>query len=262
MLYSGIFSDPYGVEDLVLVYLQAVQGYVVIPSSRESGKPATEFTLISRRKDRHGQVARVQVKTGQQPVDLSELADALEADEHGFADSTAGEYARKDHPRITKLADAELLKFVRSNPKLLPTWVRKCLVRHGKTSRRVREMSRSNGPTQAARSRGSLLGLAIGDALGTTIEFSVPGRFEPVTDIVGGGSFALDPGQWTDDTSMALCLAESIIETGWDPVDQLERYLRWMRDGHLSSTGRCFGIGQTVLRALGQFQKTREPWSG
>lgn len=123
-------------------------------------------------------------------------------------------------------------------------------------------MSRSNGPTQAARSRGSLLGLAIGDALGTTIEFSVPGRFEPVTDIVGGGSFALDPGQWTDDTSMALCLAESIIETGWDPVDQLERYLRWMRDGHLSSTGRCFGIGQTVLRALGQFQKTREPWSG
>ncbi len=123
-------------------------------------------------------------------------------------------------------------------------------------------MSPGDGPTQAARSRGSLLGLAVGDALGTTLEFSVPGRFEPVTDMVGGGPFLLDPGQWTDDTSMALCLAESIIETGWDPVDQLERYLRWMQDGHLSSTGRCFDTGLTVLRALREFETTREPWSG
>jgi ADP-ribosylglycohydrolase len=59
--------------------------------------------------------------------------------------------------------------------------------------------------------------------------------------MVGGGPFRLDPGQWTDDTSMALCLAESLVERrGFDPVDQLERYLAWWRDGHLSSTGRCF----------------------
>lgn len=59
---------------------------------------------------------------------------------------------------------------------------------------------------------GSLAGLVVGDALGTTVEFSSPGTFEPVTDIVGGGVFGLKPGQWTDDTSMALCLAESMVQ--------------------------------------------------
>ena len=61
------------------------------------------------------------------------------------------------------------------------------------------------------RYRGALLGLAAGDALGTTVEFSHPGTFKPLTDIVGGGPFDLEPGQWTDDTSMALCLAESLL---------------------------------------------------
>ena len=61
------------------------------------------------------------------------------------------------------------------------------------------------------RYRGSLLGLAVGDALGTTLEFKSPGIFEPIDDMVGGGPFGLEPGQWTDDTSMALCLAESLI---------------------------------------------------
>ena len=116
--------------------------------------------------------------------------------------------------------------------------------------------------SERSRYRGSLLGLAVGDALGTTLEFSVPGRFEPIGDMVGGGPFGLEPGQWTDDTSMALCLAESILEAGWDPVDQLTRYVRWMSDGHLSSTGRCFDIGQTVLRALGQFQRTGGAYCG
>ena len=120
---------------------------------------------------------------------------------------------------------------------------------------------RSNEAT-VSRYRGCLLGLAVGDALGTTLEFSPPGGFEPITDMVGGGPFGLQAGQWTDDTSMALCLAESILEAGWDSVDQLERYVRWLRDGHLSSTGRCFDIGQTVLRALGHFEKTGDPWSG
>jgi ADP-ribosylglycohydrolase len=112
------------------------------------------------------------------------------------------------------------------------------------------------------RHRGALLGLAAGDALGTTLEFSIPGRFEPIDDMVGGGPFRLAPGQWTDDTSMALCLAESILEAGWDPVDQLRRYVRWMKEGHLSSTGRCFDMGQTVLSALGRFERTGEPYCG
>ncbi|HSP54708.1 MAG TPA: ADP-ribosylglycohydrolase family protein, partial [Dehalococcoidia bacterium] len=101
------------------------------------------------------------------------------------------------------------------------------------------------------RYRGGMLGLAAGDALGTTLEFSPPGSFEPVSDIVGGGPFRLAPGEWTDDTSMALCLAESLVErNGFDPVDQLGRYVRWYREGHLSSNGRCFDIGNTTAEAL------------
>jgi ADP-ribosyl-[dinitrogen reductase] hydrolase len=118
-------------------------------------------------------------------------------------------------------------------------------------------------PTPRDRYRGALLGLAAGDALGTTLEFKPPGTFTPITDMVGGGPFNLAPGQWTDDTSMALCLAESLIESnGFDPVDQLSRYVRWKRHGHHSSTDRCFDIGGTVLSALARFERHREPWSG
>lgn len=111
------------------------------------------------------------------------------------------------------------------------------------------------------RYRGCLLGLAVGDALGTTLEFQTPGSFAPIDDMVGGGPFRLQPGEWTDDTSMALCLAESLIERrGFDAVDQMQRYVRWYRDGHLSSTGRCFDIGNTVRYALHRFERTGEPF--
>src|SRR5215813_14208563 len=117
-------------------------------------------------------------------------------------------------------------------------------------------------PTDSERDRfrGCLLGLAAGDAVG---EFQPRGSFPPLTDIVGGGPFRLQPGQWTDDTSMALCLAESLIENGgFDPVDQLTRYARWFREGYLSSTGRCFDIGTTVRTALERFEETHEPNCG
>jgi len=111
--------------------------------------------------------------------------------------------------------------------------------------------------------RGALLGLAVGDAIGTTVEFCSPGSFEPMTDMVGGGPFGLEPGQWTDDTSMALCLAESLIECGgFDAQDQIQRYIRWYRHGHNSSTGRCFDIGGTVLGALLRHERTGEPFAG
>src|SRR5690348_2663959 len=113
------------------------------------------------------------------------------------------------------------------------------------------------------RARGMLLGLAVGDAVGTTVEFSPPGTFAPVTDMVGGGPFNLPAGAWTDDTSMALCLAESLVAcNGFDPVDQLERYLRWYREGYWSSVGRCFDIGNATRAALERFERTREPFPG
>ncbi|UUZ94588.1 ADP-ribosylglycohydrolase family protein [Paenibacillus sp. P25] len=121
----------------------------------------------------------------------------------------------------------------------------------------------SEALTQLDRYRGCLLGLAAGDALGTTLEFKAPGTFEPIRDMVGGGTFELEPGQWTDDTSMALCLAESLIECGgFHPLDQIRRYVRWYREGYLSSTGTCFDIGTTVRTALERFEQTGEPFSG
>ena len=118
-------------------------------------------------------------------------------------------------------------------------------------------------PQRRSRYTGALLGLAVGDALGTTLEFKPPGTFTPISDMIGGGPFRLKPGQWTDDTSMALCLAESLLEcSGFDAHDQLRRYVRWWHEGHWSSTGRCFDIGNVVSRALSTFERTNNPFSG
>ena len=117
--------------------------------------------------------------------------------------------------------------------------------------------------TTRDRFRGCLLGLAACDALGTTLEFKSPGSFEPIEDIVGGGPFGLQPGQWTDDTSMALCLAASLLECGgFDPLDQMQRYVRWWRDGYMSATGHTFDIGNTVSAALARFEATGDPYAG
>lgn len=113
------------------------------------------------------------------------------------------------------------------------------------------------------RFQGCLLGLAVGDAVGTTVEFRARGSFQPLTDMVGGGPFKLRPGQWTDDTSMALCLATSLLERGeFDAADQMNRYLDWYEHGYLSSTGQCFDIGNTVRQALLQYKLSGNPFSG
>jgi ADP-ribosyl-[dinitrogen reductase] hydrolase len=114
--------------------------------------------------------------------------------------------------------------------------------------------------TAADRAAGALLGLAVGDAVGTTLEFAAPGSFEPIDDMVGGGPFGLRPGEWTDDNSMALCLAESVLDRdGMDLSDQLSRYLLWFEHGYLSSNGRCFDIGFTTSSQLRRFTSSGEP---
>ena len=106
-----------------------------------------------------------------------------------------------------------------------------------------------------SRARGALMGLAVGDAVGTTNEFKVAGTFKPITDMVGGGPFLLKPGQWTDDTSMALCIADSLLAKGrYDSFDVMERYQRWFSKGYRSSTDRCFDIGGQVRAALFDFE--------
>mgnify|MGYP001320434777 CR=1 FL=1 len=112
------------------------------------------------------------------------------------------------------------------------------------------------------RARGALLGLAVGDAVGTTVEFKTRGTFKPMTDMVGGGPFRLKPGQFTDDTSMALCLAMSLIEKGFDLHDQISRYTRWANEGYMSSNGRCFDIGIATRGALQRFGRSGNPLAG
>ncbi len=106
------------------------------------------------------------------------------------------------------------------------------------------------------RKRGCLLGLAVGDALGAAVEFQPPGTFEPVTGYRGGGPHGLNAGEWTDDTSMALALADSIANVGWDLNDQARRYVGWWRQGDYSVNGTCFDIGITTAQALGRFERS------
>lgn len=113
------------------------------------------------------------------------------------------------------------------------------------------------------RAIGGMLGLAAGDAVGTTLEFEVRGNFIPIDDMRGGGPFNLTAGQWTDDMSMAFCLGESLVQCrGFNPTDQMDRYLRWYREGYLSSTGKCFDIGNTVRESLLRYERTGEPFAG
>lgn len=106
------------------------------------------------------------------------------------------------------------------------------------------------------RQRGTLFGLAVGDALGAAVEFKMPSTFLEVTGYRGDGPHGLAPGEWTDDTSMALALADSIANAGWDLNDQGRRYLAWWQHGEYSVNGRCFDIGITTRNALSRFSKT------
>ena len=113
------------------------------------------------------------------------------------------------------------------------------------------------------RAKGALIGLALGDALGTTLEFSRRDTRPPVTDLVGGGPFGLAAGEWTDDTSLALCLADSLLAVGeLDARDLIGRFCRWHEDGYNSATGDCFDIGNATAAALDAFRATGEPLSG
>jgi ADP-ribosyl-[dinitrogen reductase] hydrolase len=110
---------------------------------------------------------------------------------------------------------------------------------------------------------GCFVGLATGDALGAPLEFFPRGSFEPISDMIEGGYFHLLKGEWTDDTSMALCLAESLLECGgFDARDQMDRYAQWAYHGYFSSRPRSFGFGQTFLQSIMLYRRTNDPFAG
>lgn len=110
---------------------------------------------------------------------------------------------------------------------------------------------------------GSIIGLAVGDALGAPIEFEARDSYLAITEMRAGGPFNLSPGQWTDDTSLALCMGMSLIEKGnFDAEDIIKRFQQWFRKGYLSATGHCFDIGNTTKAALLRFEENGLLFSG
>lgn len=118
---------------------------------------------------------------------------------------------------------------------------------------------------EAMRNRaiGALLGLAVGDAIGTTLEFRARDSYAPLADMVGGGPFGLAPGEWTDDTAMALALADSLAsDADLDERDLMDRFVDWHETGTYSCTGRCFDIGITTQQALARWKRSGDPMAG
>jgi ADP-ribosyl-[dinitrogen reductase] hydrolase len=113
------------------------------------------------------------------------------------------------------------------------------------------------------RAKGALLGLAVGDAVGTTLEFSRRDSYSHLTDMIGGGPFDLKPGEWTDDTAMALALADSLIaHPVLDEADLMARFTSWYDLGIYSCTGECFDIGITTRKAIGSWKTSGNPIAG
>ena len=105
---------------------------------------------------------------------------------------------------------------------------------------------------------GTLVGLAVGDAMGAPYEFLAKGRYTPTKEYNTGGAHNVSIGEWTDDTSMALCLAQSLIERKcFDPIDQMSKYLKWYVEGYMCTRKRCFDIGNATRNAIVDFDKSR-----
>jgi ADP-ribosyl-[dinitrogen reductase] hydrolase len=84
-----------------------------------------------------------------------------------------------------------------------------------------------------------------------------------LTDMAGGGPFRLQAGQWTDDTAMALALADSLAaDAGLDERDLMTRFVAWHEHGTYSCTGTCFDIGITTQQALARWKRTGNPIAG
>ena len=158
-------------------------------------------------------------------------------------------------------ASAEAIAAVRRarDPRAIETRAQEDWVRTG----RPQPVGRPEAGGARDRAVGAMLGLAVGDAVGTTIEFSAKPRRAVLSDVVGGGPFRLKPGQWTDDTAMAVALADSLLAHPDLNCDDLaRRFVSWYREGLYSCTGACFDIGMTTAAALRRYERTGDPMAG
>ncbi|WP_309399224.1 ADP-ribosylglycohydrolase family protein [Cerasicoccus maritimus] len=122
-------------------------------------------------------------------------------------------------------------------------------------------MSREMDPLE--RYYGSMLGLAVGDAMGAAVEGLAPGMFPQVSSFCAGGINKIEAGEWTDDTSLAMCLAESLVaKNGFNAPDAMDRFRQWWRAGYWSSRETAFGIGQTTQAAIEYYEAEGAPFAG
>jgi ADP-ribosyl-[dinitrogen reductase] hydrolase len=141
----------------------------------------------------------------------------------------------------------------RSWPEVPQTLEQADFIRHWPRYRRTQVETPAVSLQRNLRERflGCLLGLAVGDALSAGSQHRLPGKFPVISEVTGGGLFELRAGQWTDDTALSLCVAESLLESnGLHALDQVRRFGRWQRAAHLAAGGYCAGITPDTARLL------------
>lgn len=111
--------------------------------------------------------------------------------------------------------------------------------------------------------RGMMLGLAVGDALGAgQAGRARDGQVLPA-GMTGGGPHDLAPGQWTDETVQAMCLAQMLRSAnGWDAEDAMKRFINWRDYGYLSATRVCFDMDPDLAAALRRYEASGIPYAG
>lgn len=105
-----------------------------------------------------------------------------------------------------------------------------------------------------------IMGLCVADALGVPVEFSNREslRRNPVTDMRGYGTYNMPPGTWSDDTSMTLCLVDSLIN-GLDYGDIMSKFLSWADEAKYTPYDEVFDMGIATRKALMRFAQGGEP---
>ena len=104
-----------------------------------------------------------------------------------------------------------------------------------------------------------LFGLCVGDALGLPVQFLSREEVKrnPVTEIIGNGTFNLPPGTWSDDSSLTFCLAESLCN-GYNLKDIADKLIKWLYEGYWTPFGESFDIGQSTMNSIEKLMSTLE----
>ncbi|MCY1011542.1 ADP-ribosylglycohydrolase family protein [Nannocystis pusilla] len=108
---------------------------------------------------------------------------------------------------------------------------------------------------------GCLLGAVVGDALGVPVEFRSREQLsaDPVTGVRGHGTYNQPPGTWSDDSSLLLATADSLINHGYDPPDMMGRFLAWLKGQAYTPHGEVFDVGIATRSAIARYANGAPP---